>query len=133
MEKRKIGDSDLYCSSIGFGTWEMSSTMYGEIEINDIIKAVHAAIDYGINLFDTAEVYGPFHSEIILNKALGVKRKDVIIVDKVGFAYDDEKREISGEFVGVLGHCSEYSHIIKRTDGCFCRLNTDVIDLMLIH
>ena len=89
MEKRKIGNSDLYCSSIGFGTWEMSSTMYGEIDINDIIKAVHTAIDYGINLFDTAEVYGPFHSEIILNKALGVKRKDVIIVDKVGFAFDD--------------------------------------------
>ena len=37
MEKRKIGNSDLYCSSIGFGTWEMSSTIYGEIDINDII------------------------------------------------------------------------------------------------
>ena len=46
MEKRKIGNSDLYCSSIGFGTWEMSSTMYGEIDINDITRAVHTAIDY---------------------------------------------------------------------------------------
>ena len=133
MEKRKIGNSDLYCSSIGFGTWEMSSTMYGEIDINDITRAVHTAIDYGINLFDTAEVYGPFHSEIILNKALGVKRKDVIIVDKVGFAFDDEKREISGEFGGVLGRCSEYSHIKKSTEGCLIRLNTEFIDLMLIH
>ena len=123
MEKRKIGNSDLYCSSIGFGTWEMSSTMYGEIDINDIIKAVHTAIDYGINLFDTAEVYGPFHSEIILKKALGVKRKDVIIVDKVGFALDDEKREISGEFGGVLGRCSEYSHIIKLTNMNYIYIN----------
>ena len=69
MEKRKIGNSDLYCSSIGFGTWEMSSTMYGDIDIEAITTAVQTAIDHVINLFDTAEVYGPFHSEKLLSKA----------------------------------------------------------------
>ena len=133
MEKRKIGNSELNCSTIGFGTWEMSSTMYGDIDKKEVTRAVHTAIDHGINLFDTAEVYGPFHSEKLLSKALGEKRKDVIIVDKVGYAYDDKRNENSEDFGGVLGRCSEYSHIIKRTEGCLNRLNTDVIDLMLIH
>ena len=48
--------------------------MYGDIDIKEITRAVHTAIDYGINLFEIADVYGPFHSEKILNKALGEKR-----------------------------------------------------------
>ena len=52
MEKRKIGNSDLYCSSIGFGTWEMSSTMYGEIDINDIYSFV---VSMGFNIYENGE------------------------------------------------------------------------------
>ena len=133
MKQRKIGNSDLHCSTIGYGTWEMSGSMYGDIDVDAVTRAIHSAIDHGINLFDTAEVYGPFHSEILLGKALGEKRKDVIIVDKVGFKYDENQDESSKNFGGVLGRHSEYHHIIKRAEGCLRRLNTDVIDLMLIH
>ncbi len=133
MKKRKIGKSDLLCSTVGYGTWEMSGSMYGDIDVSEVTRAVHSAIDHGINLFDTAEVYGPFHSEILLGKALGDKRKEVIIVDKVGFSYDESRDESSENFGGVLGRHSEYHHIIKRAEGCLRRLNTDVIDLMLIH
>ena len=133
MKKRKIGKSDLLCSTVGYGTWEMSGSMYGDIDVSEVTRAVHSAIDHGINLFDTAEVYGPFHSEILLGKALGDKRKEVIIVDKVGFSYDESWDESSENFGGVLGRHSEYHHIIKRAEGCLRRLNTDVIDLMLIH
>ncbi len=111
----------------------MSGSMYGDIDVSEVTRAVHSAIDHGINLFDTAEVYGPFHSEILLGKALGDKRKEVIIVDKVGFSYDESRDESSENFGGVLGRHSEYHHIIKRAEGCLRRLNTDVIDLMLIH
>ena len=48
MEQRKIGTTDLVCSSIGFGTWEMSTTMYGDIDVNEASKAVNAAIDHGL-------------------------------------------------------------------------------------
>ena len=87
MEQRQLGDSDLYSSAIGFGTWEMSTTMYGAIDIDEASKAVRSAIEHGITLFDTAEVYGPYHSEILLAKALGSKRKDIVLVSKVGFDY----------------------------------------------
>ena len=126
MERRPIGNTDLMTSPIGFGTWEMSTTMYGSIDVGEASRAVHAAIDHGINLFDTAEVYGPFHSEELLAKALGARRSEVILVTKTGFAYDDEKYR-------VIGRNSRYEHIIARTEGCLRRLNTDVIDLMLIH
>ncbi len=126
MERRPLGNTDLMTSPIGFGTWEMSTTMYGSIDVDAASRAVHAAIDHGINLFDTAEVYGPFHSEELLGKALGARRREVILVTKTGFAFDDEKYQITGRN-------SRYEHIIARTEGCLRRLRTDVIDLMLIH
>ena len=126
MKQRPIGNTDLMTSPIGFGTWEMSTTMYGSIDVGEAARAVHSAIDHGINLFDTAEVYGPFHSEELLAKALGARRREVILVTKTGFMFDDEKYRI-------LGRNSRYEHIIARTEGCLRRLNTDVIDLMLIH
>ena len=85
MEKRSIGSTDLECSPIGFGTWEMSTTMYGDIDVEEASRSVGSAIDAGITLFDTAEVYGPFHSEELLGKALGGRRKEITLVTKVGF------------------------------------------------
>jgi aryl-alcohol dehydrogenase-like predicted oxidoreductase len=125
MEQRKMGNTDLVCSSIGFGTWEMSTTMYGKIDVDEASKAVNEAIDHGITLFDTAEVYGPFHSEEILAKALGKRRKEIILVTKVGFHYNDEGR--------VIGTNSKADYVIERAEGCLKRLQTDVIDLLLIH
>ena len=48
MEQRQLGDSDIFTSAIGFGTWEMSTTMYGSIDIKEASDAVSAAIDHGI-------------------------------------------------------------------------------------
>lgn len=125
MEQRQLGDSDLFSSSIGFGTWEMSKTMYGHIDVKEASEAVNAAIDHGITLFDTAEVYGPYHSEELLAKALGKRRKEIILVSKVGFEYDENGKNI--------GRNSNYDHIIDRAEGCLRRLNTDFLDLLLIH
>ncbi len=125
MEQRRIGDTDLVVSAVGFGTWEMSTTSYGEIDVDDAALAVNQAIDAGITLFDTAEVYGPNHSEELLARALGDRRKDITLVTKVGFDYDETPK--------VIGRNSKREHIIAHTEGCLERLNTDVIDLMLIH
>ena len=126
MERRPLGNTDLMTSPIGFGTWEMATTNYGSIDVGEASRAVRTAIDHGINLFDTAEVYGPFHSEVLLGKALGERRKEVILVTKTGMAYDDDTHE-------EMGRNSRYEYIIERSEGCLRRLNTDVIDLMLIH
>ena len=89
MENRYFGNTDLECSSIGFGTWEMGTTQYGEIDVRDAVRAVEMAIDHGITLYDTAEVYGPYTSEELLAKGLGTHRQDIVLVTKVGFTYDD--------------------------------------------
>ena len=94
MEQRQLGDSGLYTSALGFGTWEMSTTMYGHIDVKEASDAVSAAIDHGVTLFDTAEVYGPYHSEELLGKALGNKRNDIVLVSKVGFEYDDDGKNL---------------------------------------
>ncbi len=125
MEQRQFGDSDLYTSPIGFGTWEMSINSYGHIDVDEAAEAVRQAIDHGITLFDTAEVYGPYHSEELLAKALGDRRKDIVLVSKVGFDYDDEGKN--------LGRNSKHDHVIERTEGCLRRLETDFLDLLLIH
>jgi aryl-alcohol dehydrogenase-like predicted oxidoreductase len=125
MEQRRFGDTDLVASAVGFGTWEMSTTMYGHIDVDEAARAVNMAIDRGITLFDTAEVYGPYHSEELLAKALGNRRNDIVLVTKVGFDYDDTPK--------VIGRNSKKAHIIQHTDDCLRRLNTDFVDLMLIH
>lgn len=125
MEQRRIGTTDLVCSAVGFGTWEMGTTTYGEIDVKEASAAVNAALDAGITLFDTAEVYGPYHSEELLAKALGARRNEVTLVTKVGFEYTAENK--------VAGRNSKEDHIIEHTNACLERLNTDTIDLMLIH
>ena len=125
MEQRLFGDSDLVSSILGFGTWEMSTTQYGEIDVNEASRAVNAAIDRGITLFDTAEVYGPYRSEELLGKALGPRRKEIVLVTKVGFDVDAENR--------IVGRKSTYNHIITHTEGCLKRLGTAWVDLLLIH
>lgn len=125
MEQRRFGDSGLVCSALGFGTWALSTTQYGEIDVQEASRAIGAAIDRGITLFDTAEVYGPYHSEEILGRALGARRKDIVLVTKVGFQIDDEAK--------IVGRDSTRESVLAHTEGCLKRLNTDYIDLLLIH
>ena len=131
MEYRTYGNTDLTSSAIGFGTWEMSTTQYGEIDIQDAIRAVQMAIDYGITLFDTAEAYGPNTSEELLARALGDRRKDVVVVTKVGFVYSDDPT-VTGN-ASIIGRDASAANITARTEGCLKRLNTDYIDLLFIH
>ena len=125
MEQRRFGDTDLVASAVGFGTWEMSTNMYGHIDVDEAAKAVNMAIDRGITLFDTAEGYGPYLSEELLAKALGNRRNEIVLVTKVGFNYDDTPT--------MTGLNSTKSNVIESTEGCLRRLNTDFLDLLLIH
>ena len=131
MEQRQFGSSDLKASAIGFGAWEMSGRQYGHIDAGEATRAVQSAIDQGITLFDTSETYGPYHSERLLGRALGARRKDVVLVTKVGFAFQDDP-DHPGQ-VKIRARDSSARNIIARAEGCLRRLGTDVIDLLLIH
>src|ERR1043165_4664185 len=91
MQYRKFGKTDLQVSEIGFGAWaiggaaQVGNTPIGWGETNDdtSMKAIHAALDAGINFFDTADFYGLGHSEELLGDVLR-NNKETIIATKVG-------------------------------------------------
>lgn len=91
-----------------------------------MVKAVHRAIDSGINIFDTAPIYGLGHSEEVLGKTLGTKRKNVIIATKVGLTW--KKGKAFEKFTD-----SSPANISREIDESLKRLKTDYIDLYQIH
>ena len=123
MEYRQFGNSDLKASAIGFGTWELGGG-YGEIVELDAVAAIHRAIDLGVTLFDTAPAYGNGRSEEVLGRALGPKRRDVIVVTKVGIEWDQE---------GKLLFDGTREAILKCIEGSLERLGTDYIDVLVVH
>lgn len=105
------------------GGCPMGKYGWGDVQENELIDAVHAALDRGITMFDTADTYGLGQSERILAKALGKRRKDVVIADKFGVR------------VGSNGTVYDNSpqYIREALDNSLQRLETDYIDLYQVH
>ena len=72
MKYRKLGKTGWKVSEIGFGAWQIGGSHWGEQKDDDSLKALHAAIDMGINFIDTAAVYGDGRSERVIGKVLNV-------------------------------------------------------------
>ncbi len=125
MQYRTMGASDLEVSAIGFGCWEMGGNQYGAVDDREETRAVHRAIDLGVTLFDTAAVYGHGHSEEVLGKALGDRRKEVVLVTKGGLKWD-----VVG---GPTRRDDSYASLLEDMDSSLRRLGTDYVDLYLIH
>ncbi len=120
-----MGKSDLVVSAIGFGCWEMGGNQYGEVDDSEEVRAVHRGIDLGVTLFDTAAIYGHGHSEEVLGRALGARRKDIVLVTKGGLSWD-----VVG---GPARRDSSYTAIVEGCEASLRRLGTDFVDLYLIH
>ena len=127
MEYRRFGNSELETSVIGLGGWPMGRGQYGSINEGNIIKTVHKALDLGITLFDSAQVYGWGAGEEIMGKALRGKRHDCIIVTKGGLRWDQDSPSLKSE------RDSSKEFLNKMLEGSLRRLQTDYIDLFLIH
>ena len=132
--KRKLGRSNIEVSALGMGCWAIGGPMWnGEIpigwgDVNDeeSIRAIHAAIELGVNLFDTANVYGAGHSETILGRALRGRRPQVVIATKFNAVFDEKTRQRTGSDTspeGIRNACAESLR----------RLGTDYIDLYQFH
>ena len=117
---------DIKPSCIGFGGWQLGVHGWGRVSEPEILKALHKAIDSGVNFFDTAPIYGLGHSEELLGKVLGSKRKGVIIATKVGLTW--KKGKTFQKFTD-----SSPANISREIDRSLKRLNTDYIDLYQIH
>lgn len=125
MQYRNLGRSDLRVSAIGFGCWEMGGNQYGVVDDSEEARAVHRAIDLGVTLFDTAAIYGHGHSEEVLGRALGDRRKEIVLVTKGGLSW-----EVVG---GPSRRDSTRAAILRGMDDSLRRLGTDYVDLFLIH
>jgi aryl-alcohol dehydrogenase-like predicted oxidoreductase len=120
MNRRKLGKSSLEVSVVGLGCNNFGL----RIELEDSRKVIHKALDLGITLFDTADIYGKRGgSETILGQVLGERRKDVVLATKFGGPMDDAG--------SLKGASREY--IMKAVEGSLKRLQTHWIDLYQLH
>jgi aryl-alcohol dehydrogenase-like predicted oxidoreductase len=124
MEKRRLGNSELYTSVIGFGAWAAGKTGWGEVDNNEIVRTIQKAYDAGVNFFDTAPFYGYGESEIVLGKALKHVRQDVIIATKFGLKWDEK---------GNIIKDTSKQNVIREVEESLTRLGTEYIDLYQVH
>jgi aryl-alcohol dehydrogenase-like predicted oxidoreductase len=125
MEKRKLGNSNLEVTAIGFGCMGLSYGYGPATDKKDGIALIRAAVERGVTFFDTAEVYGPFTNEELVGEALAPIRDQVVIATKFGFTFgDDGKQQILN---------SRPEHIKQVAEASLKRLRIDVIDLYYQH
>ena len=110
---------------VGLGTWAIGGWMWGGTDEAESIRTIHAALDLGITLIDTAPVYGFGRSEEIVGKALAQdgRRRRAVIATKVGLDWKDAKPFRNGR----------PERIVKEVEDSLRRLRTDVIDLYQVH
>ena len=124
MEYVTLGLTELVISRIGFGCWAIGGHGYGIVDDMSSMRAICHAADLGINFFDTADVYGDGHSEDILGKALGSKRKDVVIATKFGVLLDSN---------GKVYKDISPNRVVRALEKSLRRLGIDCIPLYQIH
>lgn len=124
MEYITLKNSDLQVSRLCMGGCPMGGYGWGKVQEDELIAAVHTALDNGVTFFDTAETYGLGQSEITLGKALGARRKDVVISDKFGVHAMKGKPTF---------YDNSRDYIIEACEGSLRRLGTDYIDVYTVH
>jgi aryl-alcohol dehydrogenase-like predicted oxidoreductase len=125
MKMRKLGKSGPEVSALGFGCMGISFGYGPPVDEQTGIELIRAAVDLGVTLFDTAEVYGPYTNEELVGKALGPVRDQVVIATKFGFHIDENGKQ--------AGLDSRPKHIREVVEASLKRLKTDRIDLLYQH
>ena len=131
---RILGRSGIKVSGIGFGCWAIGGPVtldgrpdgWGQVDDDESVAAVRRAVELGITLFDTADVYGAGHSERVLARALAGHRDEVVIATKFGYTFDPGQRAITGQDATP-------GYIRRACRASLRRLGTDRIDLYQLH
>jgi aryl-alcohol dehydrogenase-like predicted oxidoreductase len=125
LEYINIKGTNLLASRIALGTWAIGGWMWGGTDEKQSIRTIHAALDHGINLIDTAPIYGQGRSEEIVGEALhqSGRRESIILATKVGIDWTKGKIERN----------STRRRILQELDDSLRRLRTDYIDLYQVH
>ncbi|WP_344492519.1 aldo/keto reductase [Streptomyces enissocaesilis] len=124
MERRTIGAAALEVGAIGLGCMPMSWAYTGSQQRGDrSLRTVHAALDQGTSLLDTADMYGPFTNELLLGRVLRERRADAFVSTKCGLLVGDQHIVANGR----------PGYVRRACDASLRRLQTDVIDLYQLH
>lgn len=124
MKRRILGATGWEVSAVAVGTWAMGGADFGRVDDRDSIKAIHRALDLGINLFDTAPIYGSGRSEEVVGRALQGVRGEVFLATKCGPV---EPRP------GLVRMDFSPEGIQAQVEESLRRLRTDWIDLLQLH
>ena len=140
MLKRTLGKSKLEVSALGMGCWAIGGPWtwdqpggepfpagWGATNDDESIRAVHAALDMGVNFFDTAANYGAGHSEVVLGRALKGKRDAVVIATKFGHIVNEEKKVVYGDPDLII------KNVRTDVESSLRRLQTETIDIYQLH
>src|SRR5688572_21159436 len=140
MLKRTLGKSKLEVSAVGMGCWAIGGPWtwaqpgneplpagWGTTDDDESIRAIQAALDMGVDFFDTAANYGAGHSEVVLGRALKGKRDKVVIATKFGHIVNEEKKTVYGDADQII------KNVRTDVENSLRRLQTDCIDIYQLH
>lgn len=135
MKTRLIGTTDIEASVVAFGAWAIGGGLWwGKTDDNESIRAIHAALDAGVTLIDTAPVYGWGRSEEVVGRAVKGKRDKVVLATKCGLWWHDDQGPLFFELEGHTVHRVLKPETIRREiEDSLQRLGTDYIDLYQTH
>jgi aryl-alcohol dehydrogenase-like predicted oxidoreductase len=150
MKKRILGKSNIEVTPLGLGCMRLASWQMGgkkidftKIDEPEAISAIQMAIDSGINIFDTAAVYGAGSNERLLGKAIKGRREKVVIISKGGYHVDESRNMVvsrDGKYIDNQKDIAESTDIINNPrdikeicEGSLERLGVDCIDIYLLH
>jgi aryl-alcohol dehydrogenase-like predicted oxidoreductase len=132
--RRKLGRSGIDVSAMGLGCWAIGglfildgkSDSYGDVDDEESVRAIAAAMNLGVTFFDTSDAYGTGHSEEILGEAVRGRRGQAVLATKFGYTHDTTRRELTGTDVSP-------DHIRRACEASLRRLGTEYIDLYQLH
>ena len=124
MKMRKLGPNGPEVSAIGLGCMGMSA-FYGGADEAQSISVIHRALDLGVTLFDTAEMYGPHTNEALVEKALKDRRDQAFIATKFGINYNADRSRLSTD--------GSPANVRRAIEGSLKRLGVDHVDLYYLH
>ncbi|MFN0284458.1 MAG: aldo/keto reductase [Kineosporiaceae bacterium] len=131
---RSLGRSGIEVSALGIGCWAIggpwtmggSQAGWGEVDDDESVRALHAAMAAGVTFFDTAANYGAGHSERVLGRAVAGRRDDVVLATKFGYGVDEASRSVEGLAVTP-------DAVRTACEDSLRRLGTDRLDLFQLH
>ena len=128
LKKRVLGKSGIEVTEIGLGLWAAGGGDWGEADSKAdaaALNAIETALDAGVSFFDTADVYGPGHSEILLGKAMQGRRDRFVVATKIGWQGFDEANNCSGY--------KTVDQVLAGVETNLRRLQTDYVDVIQLH